>query len=123
MKNQGYIEISSVLVISAVLLIVGTSVTLLTINDLQTSQSNIKSETALHLVEGCVEDALLRLNKFNNIPATINIPEGTCSATINSQGGTTTTFTISATIDSFTKSVQVTADRYSNITITNWIQQ
>ena len=69
MKNKkGYIAISSVLVIMAVVLIIGSSVSLLSINDMQSALSNKKSEESLHLVEGCTEDALLSLNENNSIP-------------------------------------------------------
>jgi len=123
MKNQtGYIAITSVLVIAAIVLIIGTSVSLLAVNDIQSALSNKKSDESLDLVESCVEDALLRLNEDNSIPATITLPDGSCSVTINSQVGTLWTFTVSGTFISHAKSIQVVADRTNTVTVNSWTQ-
>lgn len=123
MKNQtGYIAITSVLVIAAIVLIIGTSVLLLAVNDIQSALSNKKSNESLDLVESCVEDALLRLNEDNSIPATITLPDGSCSVTINSQVGTLWTFTVSGTFISHAKSIQVVADRTNTVTVNSWTQ-
>ena|SRR3989338_6307938 len=123
MKNQtGYIAITSVLVIAAIVLIIGTSVSLFAVNDIQSALSNKKSNESLDLVESCVEDALLRLNEDNSIPATITLPDGSCSVTINSQVGTLWTFTVSGTFISHAKSIQVVADRTNTVTVNSWTQ-
>ena len=123
MKNQtGYIAIASVLVIAAIVLIIGTSVLLLAVNDIQSALSNKKSDESLDLVESCVEDALLRLNEDNSIPATITLPDGSCFVTINSQVGTLWTFTVSGTFISHAKSIQVVADRTNTVTVNSWTQ-
>ena len=123
MKNQtGYIAITSVLVIAAIVLIIGTSASLLAVNDIQSALSNKKSDESLDLVESCVEDALLRLNEDNSIPATITLPDGSCSVTINSQVGTLWTFTVSGTFISHAKSIQVVADRTNTVTVNSWTQ-
>jgi len=123
MKNKnGYIALSAVLVIMAVVLIIGTSVSLLSINDVQSALSSKKSEESLHLVEGCAEDALLRLNENNSIPLIIIIPEGSCSVTINSQTGNNWIFTIAGTVNNYKKSIQISAVRNSNVSVTSWIE-
>ena len=125
MKNKnkkGYIALSSVLVIMAVVLIIGSSVSLLSIDDIQSALSSKKSEESLHLIEGCVEDALLSLNENNTIPVSITIPEGPCSVTINSQIGNNWTFTVAGTINNYKKSVQVSAIRSSTVDVTSWIE-
>ena len=125
MKNRnkdGYIALSSVLVIMAIIIIIGTSVSFLSINDMQSALSTKKSEESLHLVEGCTEDALLRLNKNNSIPSTITIPEGTCSVTINSKVGNNWTFTVTATFNNYKKNVQISATRSTKVVVTNWIE-
>ena len=120
--QNGYIAISSVLVIMVVVMIIGTSVSLLSINDIQLSLSNKKSDEALDLVEGCVEDALIRLNEDNLIPATITIPQGACSVTINSQAGSNWTFTVTGTFNTYTKGVRVEAVRQSNVEVSSWTE-
>lgn len=118
--SPGYIAISSILVIAAVVLIIGTTVALVSINEGQMSLAAIQSDTALGIVEGCTEEALLFLNENNTLPATITVPLGSCTATTNSVVGTTWTITISTTVNTFTKSVQIILTRGSTITISSW---
>lgn len=120
--NKGYIAISAILVIAAVVLIIGTSVSLLSINDIQSAFAYIKGGQSLHLVEGCVEDALLQLNNSNSLPSSILIPEGTCTVTVNSHSGNDWTFTTSGTFSSHFKSVKVSVTRESLLSISSWIQ-
>lgn len=121
MNNQkGYIAIASILVIAAVVLIIGTSVSLLSVNDIQSSLANKKGEEARLLVEGCVEDALLQLNEDNTITSNITIPQGSCSVTINSHEGNNWTFTVGGEFENYNKSVQVSATRGSTVEVTSW---
>ena len=121
-NNDGYAALASILVISVVVIIVGISVSLLSINYLQSSLSNKKSYESLDLVEACVEEALLQLNENNAISSNISLPEGSCSVTINSQVGTNWVFTVTGSINSYIKSIQVTADRNNTINILNWLE-
>ncbi len=119
-NEQGFIAITSILVIGAVVLIVGVTTSLLSINDIQSALSNRKNDRSLGIVEGCVEDALITLNETNAIPATITLPEGSCSVTINSQVGASWTFTVSGSYQNHTKRIQVIANRSSSVVITSW---
>ena len=118
--HQGYIALSSILVISAVVLVIGISTSLLSVNDLLSSTSGKKGDETVDFVEACIEDALLRLNKDNTIPTTITLPVGDCSVTINSQVGNDWDFTVEATLDGFTRKIRVVATRSSSVTITSW---
>lgn len=121
-NNKGYIAITSILIILAVVLIVGTSISLLSVNDIQSSLSSEKGEQALTLVEGCAEDALLRLNNNNAIPASFTIPEGTCNVTGISNVGNNWTFTVNATILNYSKSIQISATRTTTVQVTSWLE-
>jgi hypothetical protein len=124
MQNQGgYIAVASMLVIGVVVLVVGTTVSLLAINDIQSALADKKGHEALDLVEGCAEDALLMLNENNSLPSTVVLPEGSCSVTINSQSGSTWIFTVSGTFEGYVKSIQVEAERSTTIVIRNWSEQ
>lgn len=121
MKTQkGYIAIASILVITVVVLIIGTTVALLSVNDIQSSLSNKKSEEARDLVEGCAEDTLLQLNQTNTIPTSITIPEGSCSVTINSHTGNDWTFTVSGQFEAYQKTIQISATRNTTVVVTRW---
>ena len=121
-QENGYIAIASILVIAAVILMISTATALHSINDLQSARSTKQGQAALNLVEGCVEDALLRITKNLTLPTTISIPEGDCSATLNSQVGSNWTFTVNGTFDGSTKSIQVTAEKGSTTSITDWVE-
>lgn len=118
--KTGYIALSSVLVISAVVLIVGVSVTLLSISEAQISLGGRKSEASVDFVEGCVEEALLRLNEDNSVPTTIGLPQGQCSVTIDGHVGDDWILTVSGSLDGYYHSIQVVANRSSTVTITSW---
>lgn len=119
-RQAGYVALASILVIAAVVLTIGISVSLLSINEAQISLAGKKSEEAVGFVEGCVEDALLHLNENNSIPSTIVLPEGSCSVTIDSQVGDNWTFTVSGSIDTFTKSIRVAANRGATVGVSSW---
>ena len=121
-KESGYIAITIILVIISVVLVIGTSVSLLSINDIQMSLSNKNGLTALNIVEGCADNLLLNLNEENNIPSSISLPEGTCSATINSQTGNDWEFTVQTTVNGYSKSAEYAATRGTSVFVTRWIE-
>jgi len=120
--HTGYIAIVSVLVIGVVVFAIGMSVSLLSISEGQLALSGENNERALHLTEGCAEDALLRLNKTHTLPASIVLPEGTCTITINSHVGNNWTFTVAGTLNTLTKRIQISATRTSKVTVTSWLE-
>ncbi len=121
-KGNGYVAISTVLVVGAVVLTIGISVILNGINESQSALADTKSEVALGLVNACAQDGLIRLSKNNSIPGTIVLPEGTCTVTINSQVGNDWDVTYSVTLGGYTKSVKVVATRTTTVTINSWLE-
>ncbi len=119
-NTNGYVAIASVLVIAAVLFILSVSVSLLSVNEIQSSLSQSVSESTLHLIEGCSEDALLKINTTNALPVSLTYPEGTCTITTDSHVGNNWVFTITGTRNGYTKSVQVSATRTTTVTVTQW---
>jgi hypothetical protein len=121
-KQKGYIALASILVISVVIVVIGTSVALLSINEIQSSLSNKKSEQGLGFVDSCVEEALLRLNEEIAIPALLTLPEGTCTATVNSQTGANWTFTVNGTSEGYSKTVRVSVIRRQIVDIVSRVE-
>lgn len=117
--THGYVAFASVLVICAVILVIGISVSLLSISEGQMSLAEKKKEETIDFVEACVEDALLRFNENNTIPSQIPLPQGTCDVTIDSQNGTWT-FTVSGAFEKYQKKIQVTAERGTTVNVTSW---
>src|SRR5579859_5860305 len=76
-RENGYIAILTVLIISAVVLAIATTVSLLAIGEAQSGLSLFKGEDTLTFIEGCMEDALLKTRNSNGYAGgTITRPEG-----------------------------------------------
>ena len=119
-SEGGYIALASVLVIASVVIIIGVTTSLASITEGQLSLAEEKKEESIDFTEACVEDALIRLARANNIPAVIPLIEGSCSVTINSQVGDDWIFTVTGSVDNYTKKIQVDATRGTTITLNSW---
>ena len=119
-KQKGYIALASMLVIAAVVALIGTTVTLTSINGLQTSFSLYRADSSLDLVEGCAEDALFYLNEINALPVTIILPVGSCSIDLESQSGNDWTFIVNGNFSGYTKKVRIQTNRSTTISVTSW---
>ena len=119
--NQGYITISIVLVVMAVVLGVVITVSQLGLGEGQSSLSLTNGESNLHLVEGCMEDALLKLRANAGYSGgTLTRPEGSCSVTV-SQVVNDYTITTTSTTNIYKRTIQARVTRAgSAITITSW---
>ncbi len=118
---KGFMALSTVLIISAVVLIIASTVALLGIGEGQSSFALVRGETNLSLVEGCAEDYLLKIRANSSFTATnITRPEGTCTITINS-GNPNWDITVSSTDTNYDRNIQVTFTRSSSgISIIRW---
>lgn len=119
-KPHGYIALVTVLVIGAVMLTVGMTVVMNSINSGQGALSGVKKETEIGFVESCAEEALMRINEDNALASTIVLPEGNCTVTINSQSGSDWDFTVTGVLGGYAKSVRVTASRTTTVTVNSW---
>lgn len=121
-KNKGYVAISTVLIVGVVVMAIGVTVILNGINEVQSAFAESRKEAALAVVNACVQDGLIRLNKNNAIPGTIVLPEGSCTVTINSQVGSSWDVTFTGTVNGYTKSLRVTATKTTTVTINSWLE-
>ncbi|HSW96875.1 MAG TPA: hypothetical protein VLF89_03540 [Candidatus Saccharimonadales bacterium] len=118
--QKGYIAILTVLIISAVVITIATTVSLLAIGEAQSSFALFKGEDTLTFVEGCMEDALLKARNNNSYTSgSITRPEGTCTITV-SKAGTTWTVTATTTSTQYVRTVQAVITRGSQMAITSW---
>jgi len=106
--------------VGAILLSIGIGVIMNSLNELQSSFAGNRNEVALGSVEGCVQDALLDINKLNNLTSPIVLPAGSCTVTINSHVGNSWDFTVTGTFGNHLKSIQVTATRTNLVTVNSW---
>jgi len=119
--EKGYLAISSILIISAVVLAVTISVSYLSIGEGQAALSQLKGEESRALIEGCLEDALSRFRKDPFYSGgTIVYPEGTCYV-FASVNGSTYTFTAYNGISvPYYRLYQVSVNRDYLITLLSW---
>lgn len=121
--KKGFIAISTILIISAVVLGIAVTVALVSIGEGQASLALTKGEQTLHFVEGCAEDALLKIRSnasyANPGPATITQPEGTCSISVTS--GSPNTLIVTTQDTKYKRTVQIQYTRSSSgISMTSW---
>lgn len=78
--KRGYIALASVLVISAVVLVAAVSTGLLSLSESQMGYAVRKGDETLFFVEGCLEEALLRVRRSSDYAGgPLNLPEGQCT--------------------------------------------
>jgi|SRR3989344_5721571 len=134
-KNSkgGYVAISILLILTAVVLGIMVTVAQLGIGEGQVSLALSKGEDTLNFVEGCMEDAMLKARANSafgdpaGTPVTITRPEGTCLVTVISKTGSSPViWTVNATTTA-TKYTRVVRAMFSKsptgITLTSWKEQ
>lgn len=130
MKQNGYIAISMVLLLSVVTLAVATTVVFLSIGEGQLGLNHVQGEKALNVDEECAEDLLLRMKNDGMFATTITSTtfseaEGTCSLT--KSGNTWTITNTSPSTNIRTLTVTFTSTGYGVIftpgtTGSNWVE-
>lgn len=120
-KNEsGFIALVSMLTISAVVLSITLTVVYLSIGQGQSGLALSKGEDQLTFVEGCMEDALLKIRaNASYAGGSITRPEGTCTITV-SQAGSEYTVTSTVTNTNYKRTIQAVVTRGATITITSW---
>ena len=132
-REGGYVAISIILILTAVVLGIIVTVAQLGIGEGQVSLALSKGEDTLYFVEGCVEDAMLKARASSTFgdpvgtPVTITRPEGSCSITVLSKvGSNPVIWTVNATTTatSYRRTVQAVFNRSSTgIILTSWKEQ
>lgn len=121
--QRGYIALSIVILITAVIIAISTTVSLLSIGEAETGLTLSQGENTLDFVEGCTEDALLKA-RANTAYTGGNItrPEGTCTVNV-SKNGNSWTLTVSTSASTYSRTVQavITQNGYGD-TISSWTE-
>jgi hypothetical protein len=120
-KSQGFIAISAVLVIMAVVVAITVTVSQLSIGEGQASLSLVKGEENLNLVEGCVEDYLLKIRANPGYSGgIIQRPEGSCTINIVSTNPNWDIIVLPVSTQ-YLRSIQVKFTRTgTQINLTSW---
>lgn len=119
-RERGYIALITVIILSAVTIAIATTVSLLAIGEAQSSLSLSRGEDTLAFVEGCMEDALLKVRASDSYAGgSITRPEGTCTITA-SKVGSTWTVTATTTATTYKRTIQAIATKSASLTIGSW---
>ncbi len=124
--NKGFIALISVLVITAVSIIIGTTIVMKSITHASMSSSELYSSQAWAAANGCVEYTLgqfsLASTSFNSPPAGTIMPVGStnCQFSIVTSGNSEVV-KASSTVSSFVRRLQVTvATNTPQSVISSW---
>lgn len=120
---NGYIALVSILIITAVVVLVAISAGLLAISESNMGLTKDLSARAYYLADACIEEALQQIN--DSIPYSgtggLTIGSGTCSYTVTSTGGHNRAIEASGTVGTITRKVEATIDSITpSINITSW---
>lgn len=126
-NNRGVAALTTIIIISAIGLTIGITLSNLSLNELILSFEDGESQRALFYAEGCAEEGAYRL-KLNTAYAGGTVTYGTYSCTVSVSGsGSTRTVTADATYKDFTRTVsydvsfvQNTAGNAHGRDITHW---
>lgn len=122
--EEGYIALTTVLVLMAVLLSTIVSITYTSVGEAQSGLALFKGEENLGFGEGCVEDVMLKIRSDSSYSGTsFTRPEGTCSIIYNPGGAGPTSWDITVTSQStqYQRKVRVIFTRNpTGITLTSW---
>lgn len=122
--NSGFVAFTSILVISAVVLAIATSISLIGIGSVKSALSGKKGQEALKVAESCVEEGLLRLRDDGNyVGGTLNVGDGFCTISVGGSGVDRTIDAAGSLVGppSFTKRIRVTLKKAGNsVNITGW---
>lgn len=122
---KGFIAITTVLILSVVVVAISASVTLLSIDEAQSSLSLYKGEDNLNLVEGCAEDVMMKVRANSSYNGSvIRRPEGDCNISYIPGGTGPVNWDITITpagSNSYQRRVRIVFTRnFPIITLTSW---
>ena len=119
---RGFVAISTVLILLSVVIVIGITVTYLSIGEARSSLSLFQGEDNLDFAEGCVEDVMLKIRSNSSFSSTsFTRPEGTCSIAYNLSGPTNWDLTVNSSTTGYQRKIRVIFVRNpTGITLTSW---
>lgn len=120
--QSGFVAISATLILSVVVLAIVTTVSLLSINELQASYGLSQGEDTLVFVEGCVEEYLYRIRANSAyIPVNITLPGGKICVPSITSGNPNWDLTVGELNADYDRRIRVVFTRNAaGISLTSW---
>jgi len=122
-KQNGFITLTSVLVVGAVGVAIATSLILLGLGSSRTSFAVEQSNQAKGLANACAEEALQQIRDSTPFTGSGNLTlgQGICTYTVTNQGGQNRTITSSGTVGSIIRKVKIIIDKINpTIQVVSW---
>lgn len=124
MNKSGFIALTSILIIAAVILAISVSVPLLAIEEGKSALSFKKGRETLKIAEGCIEEAMLRLrDNANYTGGSLTVGDGSCTITVSGTG-VNRTIDVEASITTpvdYIRNIRVAVKRVGNsINVLTW---
>lgn len=125
-NNQcGYIALISVLMVSAIIVLIAISASLASISESDMGFLENQAWTAFSLATACAEEALLRIKDYTLFSGSGNLTlgDGNCTYTVIRLAGQNRDIRASGTVGNIIRKVKITIDGISpSINITSWLQ-
>lgn len=125
-KNQkGYIALISVLIISAIVVLIATSASLVSISESDMGLEENQAWETFYLTNACSEEALQQIRDSISFKGSGNLSlgEGSCTYTVTKLTGQNRVITASGTVGNIVRKAKITLDKITpNINITSWQQ-
>lgn len=122
--NQGFIALTSILIIGALILVISVGLSLRSVSETQISLAQQEAHRALALANLCAEVALMKLESVLNYSGneTVNVDGLSCDImSIEGSGNLNRIVKAKSTISGYTKKVKVVVSRISPVMqITSW---
>lgn len=117
---RGQVLLITVLIVGMIVLVVGMSLALSGISEVSSGTDERQSFKAAALADGCAQESLLRLSRSTGFTGgTLTTGNGLCTMAVTGSG--TWLIRVSATVDQWTRGLQVRAGSASGrIVILDW---
>lgn len=120
---RGYIALISILIISAIVILIAASANLISISESKMGLKESESWQAFYLTTACAEEALQQIKDSTPYEGSGNIPigQGSCAYTVTKLIGENRIITATGTVRDINRRVKITIDKVNpTINIVSW---
>ena len=124
-NKNGYIALISVLIISAIVVLIATSASLVSISESDMSLEENQAWETFYLATACAEEALQQIRDSTEFSGSRDFPlgSGTCSYTVTKLTEQNRIVTASGSLGNIMRKIKITLDKITpDINITSWQQ-